>query len=124
MQEAKNHRTGESETDGKREEGFGRQMPQGGGIRLASLNIQKGRSGGLETALRALQQGNVDVGFLKEKKLMQDIHTGHGAEYNVWATEAESRHQGGVVVVWQATKGWQMENTARFGPNVESFLLM
>ena len=33
------------------------------------LNIGLGRIGRLEMALRALQQGNVDVGFLQETKL-------------------------------------------------------
>ena len=36
----------------------------GGGIRLASLNIRTGRSGGIETELRALHRVNVDVRFL------------------------------------------------------------
>ena len=40
------------------------------GIRMASLNIQTGRLGGLDTELLALQKGNVDVGFLQETKLM------------------------------------------------------
>ena len=51
----------------------------GGGIRLASLNICTGRVGGLYTALRALQPGNVDVGFLQETKLTQGIHTRYDA---------------------------------------------
>ena len=67
----------------------------GGGIRLVSLKICKWRAGGLETALRVIQQGNVDVRFLQEKKLMQGIHTRNGVGYNVWETEAESRHWGG-----------------------------
>ena len=55
-------------------------------------------------ALRALQKGNVDVGFLQETRLMQGIHTCHGAGYKVWATEVESRHWGGVSVVWRGAK--------------------
>ena len=62
----------------------------GGRIRLASLNIHTGRAGGPETALRALQQGNVDVGFLQETKLMQGIHTRYNPGYDVWVTEAKS----------------------------------
>ena len=92
-------------------------------IRLASLDISTGRVGGLETALRALHQGNVDMGFLQENNLMQGIHTRHGTGYNVWAMDAESWHWGGVTVVWRSEKGWQVEVTARFGPNVVSFLL-
>ena len=51
----------------------------GGGISLLSLNIQTGRAGGLERALWAIQQGNVDVGFLQETKLTQGIHTWNSA---------------------------------------------
>ena len=43
--------------------------------------------------------------------------------YNVWDTEVESRHRGGVAVVWIVATGWQVENTARFVPNVVNFLL-
>ena len=32
--------------------------------------------------------------------------------------------RGGVAVVWRVAKGWQVENTAIFGPNVVSFLLI
>ena len=89
-----------------------------------SLNIWTGRAGGLETALQELQQGNVDVGLLQEKKLTQRIHKNHGVGYNVWETEAESLHREGVAVVWRAAKLWQVENTARFVPNVVILLLM
>ena len=67
---------------------------RGGGIRLTSLKIQKGRARGLETAIRTLQKLNMDVGFLQETKLTQGIHTQHGAGYDVSATEVEIRHQG------------------------------
>ena len=45
-----------------------------GNIRLATLNIRSGRAGGLELALRALRQGNIDVGVLQETKLTDRIH--------------------------------------------------
>ena len=45
-----------------------------GKIRLATLKIMSGREGGLDVALRALRQGNVDVGVLQETKLMGGIH--------------------------------------------------
>ena len=83
-----------------------------------------GRAGRLETALRAIQQENVDVEFIQENKLTQGIHTRHGTVYDIWATETESLHRGGVAVVWRAAKGWRVEITASFGPNVVSFLLM
>ena len=58
------------------------------GIRLASLNIRTVRAEGLKTSLHEIQQGNADVRFLQETKLMQGIITRHGAGYDVWVTEA------------------------------------
>ena len=37
-------------------------------IRLVSYNIRNGRNGGLEAALRAVAQANVDLGVLQETK--------------------------------------------------------
>ena len=45
---------------------------------MASLNILTGRAVRLETELKALQQGNVDVGFIQETKLTQGIQNCHG----------------------------------------------
>ena len=50
-------------------------------IRLATLNVRSGRAGGMEAVLRALKQGNVDVGVLKETKLTDGIHVRQGEEY-------------------------------------------
>jgi hypothetical protein len=50
--------------------------PDGSGsVALASFNIQSGRNGGLEAALRAMDQLGVDIGFLVETKLMGGIYT-------------------------------------------------
>ena len=49
----------------------------------------------LEAALEALFQGNVGLVILKEINLTDGIHTCYGTGYLVWATEAESCHQGG-----------------------------
>ena len=60
------------------------------------LKIRLGRAGGLEAALQALKQGNVDMGVLQETKLKDGIHARQGSEYAVWETDAESRHWGGI----------------------------
>ena len=51
----------------------------GRAIRIDSLNIRSGQSGGLETALQVLQKGNVGVGILQETNLTEGIHTRHRA---------------------------------------------
>ena len=88
-----------------------------------SLNIWTGRAYGLDMSLCVLLQGNVDVGFKQETKLMQVIHNHNGVGYNVWAMEADTPHLGGVAVVWRAAKRWQLDFMASFGHNVVSFLL-
>jgi hypothetical protein len=50
---------------------------------LASFNIQSGRNGGLEAALRAMDQLGVDIGFLMETKLTGGIYTRHSLGYDV-----------------------------------------
>ena len=42
---------------------------------MASLNIRSGWAGRMEAALQELKQGNLDVRFLQDTKLMQGIHT-------------------------------------------------
>ena len=74
-------------------------------ISITSLNIRLGRAGRLEAALRALKQGNINVGILKETKITKGIHMCYGAGYAVLKTEAESKHQEGVVVVWREEVG-------------------
>ena len=71
-------------------------MRGSGNIRLATINIRSGREGGLEATLWVPRQGNIDVGVLQEKKLTDRIHARQGEGYSVWATEAESRHRGGI----------------------------
>eukprot|EP00978_Attheya_sp_CCMP212_P038944 scaffold198139_cov29-Attheya_sp.AAC.1 len=44
-------------------------------IRIASYNIRNGQVGGLEAALRAMAQANVDVGVFQETKLTDGIYT-------------------------------------------------
>ena len=54
--------------------GVPKETNKGGGIHIATLNIRSGRSGGLETALRALRQGNIRIRVLQETKLTRGIH--------------------------------------------------
>ena len=92
-------------------------------IRIALLKIRSERVGGLEAAIWALNQGNVDVDVFQETKLMDGIHARHGAGYTVWMTVAESSHWGGIAVVWRWDAVWQLEGMINFVPNVASFLL-
>ena len=94
----------------------------GQGIFIATLNIRSGRVGVLETALRALRQGNIKIRVLQEMKLTRGIHMRRSSGYTVWETEVESRHQGGIVIVWREADVWGVEGVRSFGPNVVSFI--
>ncbi len=49
------------------------QPDRSGSVAIASFNIRSGRNGGLEAALRAMDQLGIDIGFLVETKLMGGI---------------------------------------------------
>ena len=91
----------------------------GCGIRIATLNIWSGRAGGLETALCALRQVNIGIGVLQETKLAGGIHIQQSLGYKVWDTEAYSRHQGWIAIVWRDAEGWGFEGVRNFGPTTE-----
>ena len=93
------------------------------GIRILSLNIRLRRTGALEAALRALQQGNVDIRVLQDTKLTRGIHMRYGAGYSVLVTHAEIIHWGGVAAVWMEKAGWQVEGIANYGPSVVTSVL-
>jgi hypothetical protein len=46
-----------------------------GSVALASFNIQSGCNGGMEAALRAMDQLGVDIRILVETKLTEGIYT-------------------------------------------------
>lgn len=92
-------------------------------IRFVSYNIRNGRNGGLEAALRAMAQANVDLGVFQETKLTDDIYTRVSSGYRVIATNAPSEHQGGVALFYRDSDQHQVEALQTFGPNVVSFQL-
>ena len=67
-------------------------------IRFGIYNIRNGRNGGLELALLGMSQANMDLGIFQENKLTDGIYTRGLAGYSVVATDAPSRHRGGVAV--------------------------
>lgn len=90
---------------------------------MATYNIRNGRGGGLISALRAMERSNVDLAVLTETKLTDGIYTRESLGYRVMATNATSRHQGGVALVCRQATGWQVESEQCFGPNTVGFVL-
>jgi hypothetical protein len=76
--------------------------PDGSGsVSFASFNIQSGHNGGLEGALRAMNQLGVDIGFLLETKLTGGIYTHYSSGYSVLPSTATSVWQGGIALFWR-----------------------
>ena len=87
------------------------------GISLASLNIHLGRVGGLETALRALQQGNAEKGFLQETNQAQVTHTPEMAQDT---TSGQRRHRVGIWEELRWSGGMQRGDRLRVWPVLDS----
>ena len=73
--------------------------------------------------MRLIQQGNFRIEVLQETNITRGVHTQYSAGYQVWAMEAESRHWGGIAVIWIEEAVWQIEVTTSFGPNMVSFTI-
>ena len=92
-------------------------------IKFGTYNIRNGRNGGLEAALRGVSQANMDLGILQETKLTDGIYTRGSAGYSVVATDAPSRHRGGVAIFYRSEPHFLVEAVEKFGPNVIGFQL-
>jgi hypothetical protein len=77
-------------------------QPDGSGsVLFVSFNIQSGRNGGLEGALRAMDQLGVDIGFLLETKLTGGIYTCYFSGYSVLTLTATLVWHGGIALFWR-----------------------
>ena len=92
-------------------------------IRFGTYNIRNGQNGGLEAALRGMSQANMDLGILQETKVTDGIYTRGSAEYSGIATDAPSRHLGGVAIFYRSAPHFVVEAVEKFGPNVIGFQL-
>jgi hypothetical protein len=68
-------------------------------IRIGTYNIRNGRAGNLEGGLRAMNKMNMDIVLFTETKLTDDQHTKKAFGYDVVATKARSKAQGGVAQI-------------------------
>lgn len=84
---------------------------------ICTYNIRAGGSNRLEQAMRCLKTMNIDVGLITETK-MQGCHTTCCEGYDIVATRAKSKHQGGVALCYRKSDCFHFEGTRAFGPNV------
>ena len=90
-------------------------------IRFGTYNIHIGRNGGLEAELQGMSQANMDLCILQETKLTNGIYTRGSDGYSVVATDAPSRHRGGVAIFYRSEPHFAVEAVEKFGPNVIGF---
>ena len=92
-------------------------------IIFGTYNIRNGRNGGLESALRGISQANMDLGIFQDTKCTDGIYTRELARYRILATDALSRHRGGVALFYRPSTLFAVEAVRQYGPNVMSFEL-
>ena len=68
-----------------------------------------------------MAQANIDLGVLQETKCTGGIYTRESAGYRVLATDAPSRHRGGVALFYRPSPLFAVEDVRDYGPNVISF---
>ena len=90
-------------------------------IKFGTYNIRNGRNGGLESALRGMDQANLDMGIIQETKITDGVYTRASAGYRVVATGAPSGHRGGIAMFYREGAGFAVEEVRQYGPNVLSF---
>ena len=89
-------------------------------IKFGTYNIRNGWNGGLEAAIRGMEQANIDMGFMQETKITNGVYTRASAGYRVVATDAPSRHRGGIAMFYREGAGFAVEEVRQYGPNVLS----
>ena len=75
----------------------------------------------MELALRGMYQANMDLGIFQETKCTDGIYTRKSAGYRVVATDAPSRHRGGVALFYRPSPLVVVEAVREYGPNVLRF---
>ena len=93
-------------------------------IRFGAFNTRNGQNGGLELALRGMEQGRVDCGVLQETKLTKGVYTREASGFWVMATEAPSDHRGSVAFFYGEAEHFAIKELCLHGPNVIIFQLV
>ena len=68
-----------------------------------------------------MDQANMDLGIMQEMKITDGVYTRASAGYRVVATDAPSRHRGGIALFYREGAGFVVKEVRPYGPNVISF---
>lgn len=88
------------------------------GTRFCTYNIRHGGNSRMALALKCMSRMNIDFGILTETKLTRDTYAKHAYGYDLIATEAKSKHQGGVALFFRKSPHYIMEGVRKYGHNV------
>ena len=86
-------------------------------MHIGTLNIIDGRGSRIQMVCNTLHRCKLDIAVLTETKL-NGIHAVKSHGHDTQATKCQNQHQGGVALVSRRCKGWHLEGTKTFGPNV------
>ena len=92
-------------------------------IKMATWNIRCGRGAHIHSACRALDSLNIDIGFLQETKITADDNYPRCSQvggYNIVASNATSKSQGGVAFCWKQKDSFVVEAERKWHANVMS----
>ena len=68
-----------------------------------------------------MSQANMDLGIFQETKCTDGIYTRESSGYRVVATDAPSRHRGGVALFYRPSPLFEVDAVREYGPNVLIF---
>jgi exonuclease III len=75
-------------------------------VRIGTLNIRNGRRVNMEIAMQAIAHMNVDVAVLTETRLKDERYAKYVYGYEITATKAKYKIQGGIALVYWSSKFW------------------
>ena len=91
-------------------------------IRFGTYHICHGRNGGLESLLRGMDLGNIDLGVFQEIKVTDGFHTCASKNYRVFATNTPIQHSVGVLLLYRYDASHlKVETMQQHGLNALSF---
>ena len=70
----------------------------------------------METALRGMEQANLDMGIVQETNITDGVYTRASDGYRVVATDAPRRHSGGIAMFYREGAGFTVEEVRPYGP--------
>ena len=95
--------------EGHTREGWGVRRGTEKMVRFSMFRIRNVRNGGLESALRGMDQGRVDFGVLQETKITNRVYMQETSGFRVMVTEVPSDHCIGIIIFYREAELFTIE---------------